>query len=74
MSDVRTQTIFADDLEAGDSFVLEGIPVTAIGDAYHDDMDYSLVYVSVVLTTFGGMQRYTIARLRGDQPVSLISF
>lgn len=70
---VKVQTIFADDIEAGDSFLFEGTAWTATVDAYRDDTT-SYVYIPVVQNTFGGMERSTILRTRGDNPTTVIKF
>lgn len=73
MTTVKTQQIFADDIDAGDSFISEGTAWTATVDAYQDETT-SYVYIPVVRLTFGGMEIPTTIRMRGDDPVTVIKF
>ncbi|AFM54983.1 hypothetical protein FGG51_gp009 [Mycobacterium phage Astro] len=68
MQTIRTQAIFADDLEVGDTFINGDYVATA---EIIDTRDRHIL-VQVVSQTVGGMElRYTVV-LRGDDAVTVL--
>ncbi|AGY37038.1 hypothetical protein FREDWARD_97 [Mycobacterium phage Fredward] len=68
MPTIRTQAIFADDLEVGDTFINGEYVATA----EHIDTRDRHILVQVVSETLGGMKlRYTVV-LRGDDSVIVL--
>ena len=69
---VKAQTIFADDLQRGDTFIHSDTAWTATSDAFCDADNDSMRRIRVTQLTFGGTRSNAILRLRADAHITVI--